>query len=113
MALGSTRWEPIFRVLIPAGDSGILSGAMLALGRALGETMAVTMVIGNSSIISIYLLDPAYSIPVLLANEFAEADSKLHIGSLTYLGLILFGLTLVVNIGAALIMQLINRQHKV
>jgi phosphate transport system permease protein len=112
MALGSTRWEAIFKVLLPAGASGILSAAMLALGRALGETMAVTMVIGNSSVISLSLLDPGYSIPAVLANEFAEADGKLHIGSLTYLGLILFALTLTVNIGAVLIMQLIRGKEK-
>ncbi len=112
MALGSTRWEAIFKVLIPAGASGIVSAAMLALGRALGETMAVTMVIGNSSIISISLLEAGYSIPAVLANEFSEADSKLHIGSLTYLGLILFALTLAVNIGAALIMQLIRKKQQ-
>ncbi|WP_143288265.1 phosphate ABC transporter permease subunit PstC, partial [Calothrix rhizosoleniae] len=111
MALGSTRWEAIFKILIPAGASGIVSAAMLALGRALGETMAVTMVIGNSSIISISLLEAGYSIPAVLANEFSEADSKLHIGSLTYLGLILFALTLAVNIGAVVIMQLIRNKQ--
>ncbi|MDJ0616856.1 MAG: phosphate ABC transporter permease subunit PstC [Calothrix sp. MO_192.B10] len=112
MALGSTRWEAIFKVLIPAGASGILSAAMLALGRALGETMAVTMVIGNSSVISISLLEAGYSIPAVLANEFPEADSILHIGSLTYLGLILFALTLAVNIGAVLIIQLIRGEQQ-
>ncbi|MDJ0798744.1 MAG: phosphate ABC transporter permease subunit PstC [Calothrix sp. MO_167.B12] len=112
MALGSTRWEAIFKVLIPAGASGILSAAMLALGRALGETMAVTMVIGNSSVISISLLEAGYSIPAVLANEFPEADSTLHIGSLTYLGLILFALTLAVNIGAVLIIQLLRGKQQ-
>ncbi len=112
MALGGTRWETIFRVLLPAGFSGIVSAAMLALGRALGETMAVTMVIGNSAQISASLLDPAYTIPSVLANEFAEAEPGLHIGALTYLGLILFGLTLAVNIGAVLLLKFVGRKNK-
>jgi phosphate transport system permease protein len=111
MALGSTRWETIFRVILPAGFSGIIGAAMLALGRALGETMAVTMVIGNSAQISASLLDPAYTIPSVLANEFAEAQDPLHIGALTYLGLILFALTLAVNIGALIIVQFVTRKH--
>ena len=112
MALGSTRWETIFRVILPAGFSGIVGAAMLALGRSLGETMAVTMVIGNSAQISPSLLDPAYTIPSVLANEFAEAQDPLHIGALTYLGLILFAVTLLVNIGALTIVQLVSRKHK-
>ncbi|MBE8997647.1 phosphate ABC transporter permease subunit PstC [Nostoc sp. LEGE 12447] len=112
MALGGTRWETIFRVLLPSGFSGIVSAAMLALGRALGETMAVTMVIGNSAQISASLLDPAYTIPSVLANEFAEAEPGLHIGALSYLGLILFGLTLAVNIGAVLLVKWVGRKNK-
>ncbi|MBO3462271.1 phosphate ABC transporter permease subunit PstC [Aetokthonos hydrillicola Thurmond2011] len=112
MALGSTRWETIFRVILPAGFSGIVGGAMLALGRALGETMAVTMVVGNSAQVSASLLDPAYTIPSILANEFAEAQDPLHIGALTYLGLILFALTLAVNIAALTIVQFISRKNK-
>ncbi|MEH2011934.1 phosphate ABC transporter permease subunit PstC [Nostoc sp.] len=111
MALGSTRWETIFRVLLPAGFSGIVSAAMLALGRALGETMAVTMVIGNSAQISASLLDPAYTIPSVLANEFAEAEPGLHIGALSYLGLILFGLTLAVNLSAVLLVKWFSRKN--
>ncbi len=105
MALGSTRWETIFKVLLPTGFSGIISAAMLALGRALGETIAVTMVIGNSAQISASLLAPSYTIPSVLANEFAEAASALHTGALTYLALILFVLTLLVNIAANLLVQ--------
>jgi phosphate transport system permease protein len=111
MALGSTRWETIFRVLLPAGFSGIVSAAMLALGRALGETMAVTMVIGNSAQISASLLDPAYTIPSVIANEFAEAEQGLHIGSLTYLGLVLFGVTFLVNIGAILLIEWVGKKN--
>lgn len=112
MALGGTRWETIFRVLLPSGFSGIMSAMMLALGRALGETMAVTMVIGNSAQISSSLLAPAYTIPSVLANEFAEAEPGLHIGALSYLGLILFGLTLAVNVGAVLLVQWFGRKNK-
>ncbi|AHJ29219.1 phosphate ABC transporter permease subunit PstC [Nodularia spumigena CS-584] len=112
MALGSTRWETIFRVLLPAGFSGIVSATMLALGRALGETMAVTMVIGNSAQISASLLDPAYTIPSVIANEFAEANPGLHIGALTYLGLVLFAVTLAVNIGAVLLIQLVGKKNR-
>lgn len=110
MALGGTRWETIFRVLLPAGFSGMVSAAMLALGRALGETMAVTMVIGNFAQISASFLEPAYTIPAVLANEFAEAEPGLHIGALSYLGLILFALTLAVNILAVLIVQWVGKK---
>jgi phosphate transport system permease protein len=108
MALGATRWETIFRVLLPTAASGILGAAMLGLGRALGETMAVTMVIGNSTLISSSLLDPAYTIPAVLANEFAEAAEDLHIGALMYLALILFALTLAVNIAAVWIIRFLS-----
>ncbi len=110
MSLGATRWETIFGVLLPAGASGILGAAILGLGRALGETMAVTMVIGNSPQISASLLGLGYTIPALLANEFAEALDKLHIGALMYLALILFVITLLVNIVAVLLVRLIGRR---
>ncbi len=110
MGLGGTRWETITRVILPAAAPGILGATMLALGRALGETMAVTMVIGNTAQISPSLLDAAYSIPAVIANEFAEAVAgSLHPGALLYLGLILFGLTLIVNIGAVLLVQLFTK----
>ena len=112
MALGGTRWETVFRVLLPASFSGIVSAAMLSLGRALGETMAVTMVIGNYAQISLSLLNPAYTIPAILANEFAEAEQGLHIGSLSYLGLILFALTLAINIAAVLLVQWVGKKHR-
>jgi phosphate transport system permease protein len=108
MSLGATRWETILRILLPAGTSGILGAAMLALGRALGETMAVVMVIGNYPQITASLLDLGYTIPAVLANEFAEALDKLHIGALMYLALILFALTLAVNIVAVLLVRLID-----
>jgi len=86
MSLGATRWETIFGVLLPAGVSGIVGAAILALGRALGETMAVTMVIGNTAQIGPSLLDVGYTIPAVLANEFGEALDGLHVGALMYLG---------------------------
>lgn len=110
MSLGATRWETIFGVLLPAGLSGILGAAVLALGRALGETIAVTMVIGNTATISASLLDPGYTIPAVLANEFGEALDSLHVGALMYLALILFTVTLLVNIVAVLMVRLISRQ---
>jgi phosphate transport system permease protein len=107
-ALGATRWETIFRVMLPAAIPGLLGAATLALGRALGETMAVTMVIGNSPQISPSLLNLAYTIPAVLANEFGEALDDLHIGALMYLALILFALTLAVNILAVLLVQTVG-----
>jgi phosphate transport system permease protein len=96
--LGATRWETIFKVLLPAGFSGIVGGIMLALGRAMGETMAVTMVIGNvDSIRSFSILSQGSTVASLLANQFAEA-SGLQVASLMYAALILFALTLVVNV---------------
>jgi phosphate transport system permease protein len=109
MALGATRWETIFRVVLPRAFSGIVGGIMLALGRALGETMAVTMVIGNAATIGPSIFEPAYSIPSILANQFAEAQDDIHLGALTYLVLILFALTLIVNIGAIGLVRLVER----
>ena len=112
MALGATRWETIVRVVLPKAFSGIVGGVMLALGRALGETMAVTMVIGNATTIGPSLFEPAYSIPAILANQFAEAQEDVHIGALTYLVLILFVLTLAVNIGALGLVKLVERGER-
>lgn len=106
LSLGATRWEMIFTVLLPASLSGIVGAIILALGRALGETMAVTMVIGNSDQVSLSLLDASNTIPAILANQFPEALEDLHIGALMYLALILFTLTLVVNILAISIVKL-------
>ena len=111
MSLGATRWETIWRVLLPTASSGIVGAVILGLGRALGETMAVTMVIGNSDVISASLLAPGYTIPAVLANQFAEAVEELHIGSLMYLALILFVITLGVNSVAILLVQFINRNR--
>lgn len=108
LGLGATRWETILQVLIPAAFSGIVSAVMLALGRAMGETMAVTLLIGNSNNISPSLFSPANTISSLLANQFAEA-SGLQVGALMYAALVLFFLTLVVNILAELIVMRVKR----
>ena len=110
LGLGATRWETIFRVLVPAAFSGIVGGIMLALGRAMGETMAVTMIIGNSNKLSISLLDPANTIASLLANQFAEA-SGLQVSALMYAGLVLMILTLVVNVLAELIVNKVKAKY--
>jgi phosphate transport system permease protein len=104
LALGATRWETIIKVLLPAGLSGIIGAVMLALGRALGETMAAAMLIGNAPKISASVFDPASTIASLIANQFAEA-SGLQVSSLLYTGLILMLLTLVVNILAEVIIS--------
>lgn len=110
MSLGATRWETICLIMLPTAGSGILGAAILSLGRALGETMAVTMVIGNSIQISPSLLAPGYTIPAVLANQFAEALDELHVGSLMYLALVLFAITLVVNIIATVFVQLTGKK---
>jgi phosphate transport system permease protein len=110
LGLGATRWETIFRVLIPAAISGIVGGIMLALGRAMGETMAVTMLIGNSNRISASLTQPANTIASLLANQFAEA-SGLQVSALMYAGLVLMILTLLVNILAEIIVNKIKAKY--
>lgn len=108
LGLGATRWETLFRVLIPAAFSGIVGAIMLALGRAMGETMAVTMLIGNSNQLSISLLAPANTIASLLANQFAEA-AGLQVSALMYAGLVLFAITLIVNILAEVIVRQVKK----
>ncbi|NJK39638.1 MAG: phosphate ABC transporter permease subunit PstC [Oscillatoriales cyanobacterium RM1_1_9] len=110
MSLGATRWETIWRILLPAAGSGILGASILALGRALGETMAVTMVIGNSIQITPSLLDAGYSIPAVLANQFPEAYTELHVGALMYLSLLLFVITLIVNAIAVLLVYVVGKR---
>ena len=104
VGLGATRWETILKILLPAAFSGIVGAVMLALGRAIGETMAVTMVIGNANNAPISILAPASTIASLLANQFAEA-SGLQVSALMYAAFILFGVTLVVNILAELVIR--------
>jgi phosphate transport system permease protein len=103
VALGATRWETIRIAVLPYGRSGILGAVILGLGRAIGETMAVTMVIGNTPQLSLSLLSPAYTMPSVIANEFAEASSSLHSSALMEIGLMLLGITLLVNLLARLL----------
>jgi phosphate transport system permease protein len=97
LALGATRWEMIRDAVIPYARSGIIGGIMLGLGRALGETMAVTMLIGNRPEISASLLAPGYTMASLIANEFSEATNDLHLSALMAVGVVLFIITLIVN----------------
>jgi phosphate transport system permease protein len=108
MALGATKWEMIFSILLPSSISGIVGAVMLGLGRALGETMAVTMVIGNSNRLNVSLFDAGNTIPAILANQFPEALDPAHIGALMYLAMILFALTLAVNIGALYLVKVLG-----
>jgi phosphate transport system permease protein len=97
LSLGATRWESTWKVVIPFARAGIFGSIFLALARALGETMAVTMVIGNTPTISASLLSPGYSIAAVIANEFTEATGALYTQSLIELGLVLFLLTFILN----------------
>ncbi|MBV9057471.1 MAG: phosphate ABC transporter permease subunit PstC [Candidatus Eremiobacteraeota bacterium] len=102
MALGSTKWETATRVVLPAARVGIFGACVLGLGRALGETIAVTMVIGNRPEISASLFAPSYTLASVIANEFTEATSAVYISALIELGLILFVVSIVVNAVARL-----------
>ena len=97
LALGATRWETVWHVVLPYARSGIMGSVILALARALGETMAVTMVIGNRPEIAASLFAPAYSMAAVIANELAEAAGDAHLSALVAIGLVLFGVTVVVN----------------
>jgi len=97
MSLGATRWETLWLVTIPFSRSGILGSIFLALGRALGETMAVTMVIGNRPEIKLSLFEPGYTMAAVIANEFTEATSDLYVSTLIEIGLVLFVITIIVN----------------
>jgi phosphate transport system permease protein len=97
LALGATRWETVWHVVLPYGRAGIMGAVILGLGRALGETMAVTMVIGNRHEVSASLLQPGYTIAAAIANEFSEAVSDMHLSSLFLVGAVLFLITIIVN----------------
>jgi phosphate transport system permease protein len=97
LALGATRWETISGAVIPYAKSGIIGGIILGLGRAIGETMAVTMLIGNQHKISASLFSPGYTMASLIANEFSEASNDIHLSALMAVGFVLFAITLVVN----------------
>ncbi len=103
LALGATKWESTWDVVVPFAYKGITGSIFLALARALGETMAVTMVVGNNPKISSSLFAPGYSIASVIANEFTEATGDLYTSSLIELGLVLFALTIVINGGARIL----------
>jgi phosphate transport system permease protein len=106
--LGATRWETITGVILPTASRGIFGGMVLAFGRALGETMALAMLVGNSNRISVSLFSPANTLAALLANNFPEAGPK-EVGILMYAALVLLAITLIVNIIGALILQRASR----
>jgi len=110
--LGATTWEVVWKVVLPYTKTGVLGGIMLGLGRALGETMAVTFVIGNmNQLSSLSLFEPANSITSALANEFAEAAPGLHQASLIYLGLVLFLITFTVLICSRLLLMRLKKNE--
>jgi phosphate transport system permease protein len=104
-ALGATRWEVLKIAVLSYARRGLFGAAILGLGRALGETMAVTMVIGNRPQIAASLFAPGYTLASVIANEFAEATSDLYLSSLFELGLVLLGVTIVVNIAAQIMLK--------
>ena len=113
MSLGATRWEVLRMVTIPFSFSGILGSVFLALGRALGETMAVTMVIGNRPEIRFSLFEPGYTMAAVIANEFTEATSDLYVQTLIQVGLVLFFITIVVNGIARYLIHKVAKQAEV
>ena len=110
LALGATRWETIQKAVIPFARTGIIGGIILGLGRALGETMAVTMLIGNRHEISASLLAPGYTMASLIANEFSEASNDLHLSALMAVGFVLLVMTLIVNAIARWLVWRVGRQ---
>jgi phosphate transport system permease protein len=110
LGLGSTHWESTWKVVVPFARTGILGSVFLALARALGETMAVTMVIGNTPTISASLFSPGYSIAAVIANEFTEATGDVYLQALIELGLVLFLLTFVLNGLARLLIVLTSQR---
>jgi phosphate transport system permease protein len=109
LALGATKWETT-KIILSNAKSGIAGATLLGLGRALGETMAVTMVIGNMAQISTKLLDPGYSMASVLANEFSEATTNLYLSALVEVGLLLFVVTVILNAVARLIVWSVTKR---
>lgn len=109
LALGATRWEAVISAVVPYARSGIIGAVILGLGRALGETMAVTMLIGNRHEISASLFAPGYTMAAAIANEFAEAVVDIHFSALSYVALVLFSVTVLVNAGARILIWRVSR----
>ncbi len=113
MALGATRWEAVSHVMLPAIRAGVFGAAMLALGRALGETIATTMVIGNRPAITTSLFAPGYTVASVIANEFTEATTNIYLSALLELGLVLLLVSVIVNgAGRGLLMLLVKEGEK-
>jgi phosphate transport system permease protein len=110
LALGSTEWETIWQVVLPYGLSGILGAVILGLGRALGETMAVTMVIGNVAQLTTSLLSPGYTMASVIANEWGESRTELYSSALIEIGLLLFVMSLLLNIIARFLVWSVARK---
>jgi phosphate transport system permease protein len=110
-ALGATRWEAI-QATIRYGRTGIIGAIILGLGRAIGETMAVTMVIGNNPQVSWSLFAPQYSMAAVIANEFTEAADDLYLSALIEIGLVLFVITLIINVLSNLLIWSVSREKK-
>jgi phosphate transport system permease protein len=113
LAMGATRWEAVRSAVLPYGRAGLIGGVILGLGRALGETMAVTMVIGNRHDIGFSVFQPAYTMAAAIANEFSEATTHLYLSALFEVGLILFVLTVVVNAIARVLIWRVARGQAV
>ena len=109
LALGATRWEAVTTAVLPYARSGIVGAIILGLGRALGETMAVTMLIGNRHEIAASLFAPGYTMAAAIANEFSEAVGDLHLSALAYVAFLLFLVTVIVNAGARLLIWRVAR----
>jgi phosphate transport system permease protein len=112
VALGATWWETTWRVILPSARAGIFGATILALGRALGETIAVTMVIGNQYVIPHTIFQPAYTLASVIANEFTEATGNLYPAALIELGLVLILVTLVVNLFAMVLVRSSTREAR-
>lgn len=110
LGLGATRWETIATAVIPVARSGLVGAVILGLGRALGETMAITMLIGNRPEISASLFAPAYTMASVIANEFTEATEDLYLSALAEIGLLLFLVTVLLNVLARLLMWRVSSQ---
>jgi len=109
VGMGATRWEAVWTAVVPYGRAGLIGAVILGLGRALGETMAVTMLIGNRHDIGLSVLQPAYTMAAAIANEFSEATTDLYLSALFEVGLILFVVTVVVNALARLLIWRVAR----
>lgn len=111
MAVGATKWETVRRVVLPAASTGIFGALILALGRAVGETIATTMVIGNRPEIAASLFAPSYTLSSVIANEFTEATTDVYISALLELGLLLFVVSFIINALARLMMWTVFRRR--